>query len=109
MAVKANEFNDITTQLAHDTEKQLSDSENKQQEDIRAEEQRRRDEYEKARKEAERKSMGPLTALMHGDFERFGEALIEEDPLVNTPPLPNCAVSSSSVFSAMIAAIRAGS
>jgi hypothetical protein len=82
MAVKANEFNDITTQLAQDTEKQLSDSENKQQEDIRAEEQRRRDEYEKARKEAERKSMGPLTALMHGDFERFGEALIEEDPLV---------------------------
>lgn len=80
MAVNLNDFTALNQKLS--SEKQVENAERQLKTDIKQEERRRQEAYDKAAREARRSSMGPLTALMRGDFERFGTALIEEDPVV---------------------------
>jgi hypothetical protein len=82
MAVNASGFNALKEKLSAETSKQAENAGRQLKAEIKQEERRRQEEYDKAAREAQRASMGPLTALMRGDFQRFGEALIEEDPHV---------------------------
>lgn len=72
MAVNLNDFNKLTEQLAGNTSKQAAQPQQQLQKDIKAEESQRQDAYDK--------TMGPLTALISGDFGRFGEAVVEQNP-----------------------------